>query len=88
MTLPTLCEHCHNKAHRDDIKCTESCYSLDAYNQEIAKAIAARDKWWINRLNEEHIVIRLTDDQDEFAPGDYIAMPLERWHVLKREVGQ
>jgi hypothetical protein len=29
----------------------------------------------------------LTDDQDEFAPGDYIAMPLERWQQLKREVG-
>ena len=58
------------------------------WNEAIAARDAARDKWFINRLNEEHIVIRLTDDQDEFTPGDYIAIPLERWQQLKREVGQ
>ena len=74
-------------------KCGEPMYYgtshiCESSTDMVRKAIAARDKWFINRLNEEHIVIRLTDDQDEFTPGDYVAMPLERWHVLKREVGQ
>ena len=51
----------------------------------IAETIATRDKWWIDRLNEEHIVIRLTENQEEFSPGDYIAMSLERWQQLKKE---
>lgn len=65
-----------------------STVNTGLYNHDIkAEIIAARDKWWIDRLNEEHIAIRLTDDQDEFTPGDYIAMPLERWKNLKKESG-
>jgi hypothetical protein len=56
-------------------------------NDKVAIAIAARDKWWIERLNEEHVVLRLTDNQMEFEPGDYIAMPLSRWQSLKKEIG-
>jgi hypothetical protein len=78
MTLPTLCEHCFNKAHRDDIKCTESCYSLDAYNQEIAKAIAARDKEWIAII--EHAMKGNCCDRLHFH------LTPDKWQQLKREV--
>jgi len=47
--------------------------------------IEARDKWWINKLNEEHVLIRLTAGQDDFAPGYYVAMPEERWKLLLKE---
>jgi hypothetical protein len=45
--IPAVCEFCVNRNHRADIRCTEACHSLDAYNKVIAEAIAARDKEWI-----------------------------------------
>jgi hypothetical protein len=46
----------------------------------------ASNKWWISKLNEEHSLIRLTAEQDEFATGYYVAMPEERWNLLLEEL--
>jgi hypothetical protein len=50
-----------------------------------AKSVAARDKWWVSNLNGEFTVIRLTDELDDVAEGDYVVMPVKRWNELKEK---
>jgi hypothetical protein len=52
--VPAVCEFCVNRNHRADIRCTEECYSLEAYNKVIAEAIAARDKWLIKTIEDRY----------------------------------
>lgn len=62
-----------------------ACKEKQIYDAQV-EAIAARDKWWVAKLNEELTLIRLTAGQDDFAPGYYVAMPEVRWDELKKSI--
>ena len=50
-----------------------------------SEIIAARDKEWVANLNDEFTVIRLTDELDDVAEGDYVVMSVKRWNELKEK---
>lgn len=85
--LPIVCLYCHNANRREDIKCLDNCGSLDAYNKAITDALTANNAEWVEWIAVEAAIIRLGDEQNELANGDYVAIPAERWRAHRKEIG-
>jgi hypothetical protein len=47
--------------------------------------LAARDKWWIEKLQEEQDLIRISGDSVHLD-GYYVAIPEKRWKSLKQSL--
>jgi len=49
--------------------------------------LAKSDKEWVEWIVIEATIIRLGDEQNELANGDYVAIPAKRWQSRRKEIG-
>jgi len=55
---------------------------LDVASEQDDKTYWLARKEFIQQIEELQQVIRLTNNQMEFADGDYVAIPVEQWNVF------
>jgi phosphoribulokinase len=82
--IPVVCEFCVYRNHRVDIRCTEECHSLDAYNKVIADAIAALIEQLLNYVTDYYsltawnFVKKYPDIETDVSDGQWIAQYLNK----------